>query len=109
MHSWLASVLRAEVSEPEREPQRRTSVLLFPSLGAMGTIESLGFAKTLGCVFSSNLPEERIVLARRLLAALALGIGIVGIAYAQDVTLKWEFKKDQLFYQTMDTETKQTM
>jgi hypothetical protein len=42
-------------------------------------------------------------------AALALGIGIVGIAFAQDVQLKWEFKKDQPFYQTMDTETKQTM
>jgi hypothetical protein len=36
-------------------------------------------------------------------------VSLVGSAFGQEVTLKWEFKKDQPFYQTMDTETKQQM
>src|SRR6516225_10674924 len=34
---------------------------------------------------------------------------MVGFALAQEVQLKGEFKKDQPFFQTMDTETKQSM
>jgi len=49
------------------------------------------------------------VLVRRFLVALALCVTMVGFALAQEVQLKWEFKKDQPFFQTMDTETKQSM
>jgi hypothetical protein len=54
------------------------------------------------------------VLVRRLLIAVALYIPLIGSALAQEkstdgVLLKWEFKPNQVFYQTMDTETKQTM
>jgi hypothetical protein len=49
------------------------------------------------------------VLVRRFMIALVSCAGIVGPAIGQEVSLKWEFKKDQPFYQTMETETKQTM
>jgi hypothetical protein len=54
------------------------------------------------------------VLVRRLLFAVALYIPLIGSALAQEKTtdgvlLKCEFKANQVFYQTMDTETKQTM
>jgi hypothetical protein len=50
------------------------------------------------------------VLVRRFLIAIALTSSTVGSALAQDtVDLKWEFKKDQPFYQTVDTSTTQSM
>jgi len=54
--------------------------------------------------------EERNVMQRRWLVALVVLAGSAVPAVAQDtVELKWKFEKDKTFYQTMTTDTKQTM
>ena len=48
------------------------------------------------------------VFARRMLFSLVL-LGLVAPVSAQEATLEWKLAKDKTFYQTMTTETKQTM